>query len=65
MHNHKKGLINNFRDILLFLFLVGATLGVYWQVQHYDFVSCDDPIYVTGNPSGSIGYRFIVQGDDL
>jgi tetratricopeptide (TPR) repeat protein len=38
------------RDIFLCLSIAGITLAVYWQVQHYDFVSCDDPIYVTENP---------------
>ena len=55
MHNYKKGFINNRRYILLCLFLVGATLSVYWQVQHYDFVSCDDPVYVTENPYVQLG----------
>ena len=31
------------------LFLVTATLAVYWQVQNHDFVSFDDGSYVTEN----------------
>jgi len=31
------------------LFLVIATLAVYWQVQNHDFVRFDDGIYVTEN----------------
>lgn len=34
---------------LIFLFLAVATLAVYWQVQHHDFINYDDPAYVTAN----------------
>src|ERR1022692_4959357 len=34
--------------ISTFLFL--ATLAVYAQVRHFDFVNFDDPEYVTANP---------------
>ena len=31
------------------LFLAIATLTVYWQVKDYEFISYDDPLYVTDN----------------
>jgi Flp pilus assembly protein TadD len=34
---------------LIILFLAAATLAVYWQVQHHDFINYDDPAYVTSN----------------
>jgi protein O-mannosyl-transferase len=36
--------------LLICLALALATLGVYWQVHHFDFVNYDDPDYVTENP---------------
>jgi len=35
--------------LLTSLFLVTATLGVYWQVVHHDYISYDDPEYVADN----------------
>ena len=37
------------KTILIMLGLTIATLLVYWQVQHHDFINYDDPWYV-GNP---------------
>jgi tetratricopeptide (TPR) repeat protein len=37
------------RDLLLCLFLVVATLAVYWQVRNHDFVNYDDDHYITEN----------------
>ncbi len=37
-------------DLLICLFLVIATLAVYQQVRHYDFVGYDDDDYVFENP---------------
>ena len=34
---------------LLALLLLIATIGVYWQVQHHEFIYFDDPSYVTDN----------------
>ncbi len=36
-------------EYMVCLFLVIATLVVYWQVQNHDFVSFDDGSYVTEN----------------
>ena len=38
-----------FRHRILGLVLICATAGVYWQVQHNDFIQYDDPYYVTAN----------------
>ncbi|MCP4107715.1 MAG: tetratricopeptide repeat protein [Desulfobacteraceae bacterium] len=35
--------------ILSYLFLVIATLAVYWQVNDYQFIGYDDEVYVSGN----------------
>ena len=35
--------------------LVIATLAVYWQVGHHDFINFDDPDYVTENPNVQSG----------
>jgi tetratricopeptide (TPR) repeat protein len=35
---------------LIPLLLVVATLAVYFQVRHFDFVNYDDPVYVSHNP---------------
>ena len=36
-------------DFAIGFFLVLATIAVYWQVQNHDFVTLDDPFYVTEN----------------
>ncbi|PQP34989.1 hypothetical protein C6A37_04840 [Desulfobacteraceae bacterium SEEP-SAG9] len=36
-------------DVLICLCLVIATLVVYRQVGHHDFIGFDDPLYVTDN----------------
>jgi protein O-mannosyl-transferase len=47
------------------LLLIVATLAVYWPVRHFEFVNCDDPVYVTENPlvqrglsSAGVGWAF-------
>jgi protein O-mannosyl-transferase len=35
--------------IALCIVLAFVTLAVYWQVNHYDFINVDDPVYVTSN----------------
>ena len=47
----KKTFFNNHRDALVCLFLIMATLTVYWQVRNYEFVNYDDPTYITENPN--------------
>jgi Flp pilus assembly protein TadD len=36
--------------LLICIFLAIATLAAFWQVQHNDFISYDDEVYVTENP---------------
>jgi len=36
--------------LLVCLFLIVMTFGVYWQVSHHEFVNYDDNVYVTENP---------------
>ncbi|MEE8432845.1 MAG: hypothetical protein V3S16_16470, partial [Candidatus Desulfatibia sp.] len=48
INNYTKEFIIKHRDILVCLFLVMATLAVYWQVQNYGFVF-DDIQYITEN----------------
>jgi tetratricopeptide (TPR) repeat protein len=49
INNRTQEFIIKHRDILVCLFLVMATLAVYWQVQNYDFVNFDDSEYVYEN----------------
>jgi tetratricopeptide (TPR) repeat protein len=42
-------------DIIVYLFLVGATLVVFWQVANHEFVNFDDDRYVTENPHVQAG----------
>ena len=37
------------------LFLVAATLTVFWQLANHDFVNYDDDVYVTENPNVRAG----------
>ena len=37
-------------EFLICLFLVIATLSLYWQVRHHEFIDYDDDVYVTKNP---------------
>jgi len=48
-NNRSKEFIIKHRDILVCLFLVMATLAVYWQVQNYDFTDLDDNVYIYEN----------------
>ena len=48
-NNLRKEPIIKYSDILVCLFLIMATLAVYWQVQNYDFVNFDDDIYIYKN----------------
>ncbi len=49
INNYSKEFIIKHRDILVCLFLVMATLAVYWQVQNHDFVNFDDDFYIYEN----------------
>jgi len=48
MQNPNRDFVIQHRDILVCLFLIVATVAVYWQVQHFDFVFDDHP-YITEN----------------
>jgi len=41
--------------LLVCLFLIIMTFGVYWQVGHYEFILFDDPSYITENPHVNTG----------
>ena len=45
-------------DLLICLFLIVITLGVYWQVNQFDFINYDDNLYVTENPYVKTGVSF-------
>ncbi len=45
----EKTSFNMRRDIMVYLFLVGATLVVFWQVASHEFINFDDDRYVTEN----------------
>jgi hypothetical protein len=47
--NHYNKNITNKYKLLICLFIVTSTLIVYWQVNSFNFVSFDDPMYVTEN----------------
>ena len=46
---YKRFTLNIHRDVLVCLFLVIATVVVYWQVQNHDFINFDDPLYISDN----------------
>ena len=43
-------------DVLICLFLVLATLAVYWQVGNYPFIGFDDSLYVSNNQYVKTGF---------
>jgi len=47
--NHNNTIFDKYRDGFICVFLILATLAVYWQVQHHAFVNYDDSFYVTDN----------------
>lgn len=42
-------------DIGICLILAAAVIWIYWPVQHHDFVSYDDPVYVSDNRNVAAG----------
>jgi Flp pilus assembly protein TadD len=46
---YKRSALKIHRDVLVCLFLVIATVAVYWQVRNHEFVNFDDDRYVTEN----------------
>src|SRR5512137_389823 len=43
------------RSLIICLVLVGVTVGVYLQAGGHEFISFDDPLYVTNNPQVKAG----------
>jgi tetratricopeptide (TPR) repeat protein len=43
------------RNILICLFLAGITSALYWPLTSHNFVSYDDPIYISDNPHVNSG----------
>ncbi|PKN37846.1 MAG: hypothetical protein CVU62_08980, partial [Deltaproteobacteria bacterium HGW-Deltaproteobacteria-2] len=41
--NHKK------QSLIIYIALILATLAVFWQLNHCDFINIDDEVYVTEN----------------
>ncbi|MCK4786001.1 MAG: tetratricopeptide repeat protein [Desulfobacteraceae bacterium] len=54
-NTHKRTFFYIRSDVLVWLFLIIATLTVYWQVLSHEFVNCDDPSYVSENPHVQTG----------
>jgi len=52
MKNRSRGKnpLQKYREHLICLFLILATLAAYWQVKDHDFVYYDDNVYVSENP---------------
>jgi protein O-mannosyl-transferase len=46
---------NDLLKLCIILFLIGAPLAVFWQVQSHEFVNFDDDVYVTKNPHVQAG----------
>jgi len=42
-------------EVLISLFLITATLAVFWSVKNFDFLTLDDEEYVTENPHVQVG----------
>ncbi|MGA1868191.1 MAG: tetratricopeptide repeat protein [bacterium] len=45
----RKAFFNIRCEILVCVFLVIATLAIYWQVRNHEFINYDDPKYITNN----------------
>ena len=56
--NHKDHFFNIRPEILVCLFLVIATLAVYWQVKNFEFVNLDDHSYILKNQYVQAGLTF-------
>ena len=46
---NKINLISDKQKLIVYLALTVVTLAVFWQVNLYDFINFDDPLYVTEN----------------
>ena len=47
---------NKRRQFLISLLLIVATLAVYWQVRHHEFINIDDNIYIIENTQVQKGF---------
>jgi Flp pilus assembly protein TadD len=41
---------NRCKEIIISLFLIAASLAVYWQIINHEFINYDDKVYVAENP---------------
>ena len=48
-NDHSDGIFNIRYDLLICLFLVIATLAVYWQINYHEFINFDDSLYILKN----------------
>ena len=46
------------QEIIICLFLVAATLAVYWQITNHEFINYDDETYITKNLNVQTGLTF-------
>ena len=51
-------LFNRRREIIICIFLIAATLAVYWQITNHEFINYDDGLYVTENLHVKAGLTF-------
>ncbi len=51
-------LFNRRQEIIICIFLIVASLVVYWQITNHEFINYDDGIYVTENPHVQSGLTF-------
>ena len=48
---NKLNIGSNKQILIVYVLLMVATLAVFWQVNQFDFINLDDPVYVTENKS--------------
>ncbi|MBC2695325.1 MAG: hypothetical protein HF982_08645, partial [Desulfobacteraceae bacterium] len=48
-NDHSDSIFNIGYDVLICLFLVIATLAVYWQINYHEFINFDDSLYILQN----------------
>ena len=51
-------LFNRRREIIICIFLIAASLVVYWQITNHEFINYDDGLYVTENLHVKAGLTF-------
>ena len=56
-NNRKHSFINTrCKEIIICLFLVVASLSVYWQITSHEFINYDDGLYIMENPHVQAGF---------